>query len=125
MLNDERGDIISSWLIQLVVFMAIVGFIGYEFLSMATTALTLDGQADQIANVAANAYADAQDLEAAQEAAEIAADERDVALIEVRVDDDVIFVTIQGTANTVVSHRIGPLERFTHPSVTRREKWRP
>lgn len=123
--TDERGDIISSWLLQLVVFMAVVGFVGFEFLSMATTALTLDGQADQIANVAADAYADRQDLDDTMEAAQVAADERDVELIDITVDDDVVFVTIRGTADTLVSHRIGPLERFTHPSVTRREKWRP
>jgi hypothetical protein len=123
--HHEGGDIISSWLMQLVVFMAVLGFLGYEFLSMATTALRLDGTADRIANVTADAYADGEDLEDATEAAELAADDEDVELIEVRVDDKVIFVTIRGAANTLVSHRIGPLERFTHPSVTRRERWRP
>jgi len=123
--KDEGGDIISSWLMQLVVFMAVLGFVGYEFLSMATTALKLDGTADRIANITADVYADAEDLEDATEAAQLAADDENVELIEVRADDRVVFVTIRGAANTLISHRIGPLDRFTHPSVTRRERWRP
>lgn len=125
LVNDERGDIISSWLIQLVIFMAVVGFLGYEFLAMATTALKLDGTADRIANVAADAYADAQDLDDALEAAQLGAENEKVELIDLRVEDKIVFVTVRGTADTLVSHRIGPLDRFTHPSVTRREKWRP
>lgn len=123
--TEEHGDIISSWLIQLVIFMAVIGFLGYEFLSMATTALTLDGVADRVANVAADAYADDQDLATTHDAAAAYAEDSNVKLIDVRVEDKIVFVTVQDRANTLVAHRIGPLKRFSAPSVTRREKWRP
>jgi preprotein translocase subunit SecD len=123
--HDERGDIISSWLLQLVLIMAIIGFLGYEVLSMAATGLALDGDADQVANAAADAYQSDQRLSDAEEAAAAEAAERGIALVAVEVEDDVVIVTVRGSADTLVAHRIGTLDRFTHPAATRREKWRP
>lgn len=122
---NERGDIISSWLIQLMLIMLVVAFVGYEILSVAMTGLALDGDADQVANAAADAYDDGESLRAAEEAALAEAEERGAELKSIEVQDNVVIVTVSRPANTLVAHRLGFLDRFTEPSATRREKWRP
>lgn len=122
---DERGDIISSWLVQLLLVMAVVGLVGYEALSIAITTLTLDGDAEQVADAAADAYERDQDTDDAREAANAEADRRGAEVIDLAVEDDVIFVTVSKDTPTVLVHRIPGLEGTAEVAATRRSRWGP
>ncbi len=122
---DERGDIISSWLVQLLLVMAVVGLVGYEGLSIAITTLTLDGDAEQVADAAADAYERAQDTDDARAAADDEAGRRGAEVVDLVVDDDVIFVTVSKDTPTVLVHRIPGLEGTAEVAATRRSRWGP
>lgn len=122
---DERGDIISSWLVQLLVVMALVGLVGYEMLSIAITTLTLDGDAEQVADAAADAYERDQDTDAARRAATDEAGRRGTEVIDLAVEDDVVFVTVSKATPTVLVHRIPGLEGTAEVAATRRSRWGP
>lgn len=122
---DERGDIISSWLVQLLIVMALIGLVGYEALSIAVTTLTLDGDAEQVADAAADAYGRGQDIDTARAAADEEAGRRDTEVVDLVVDDDVVFVTVSQNTPTVLVHRIPGLEGTAEVAVTRRSRWGP
>lgn len=124
-MRDERGDIISSWLVQLLLVMAVIGLVGYEALSIAITTLTLDGDAEQVADAAAEAYGRGGDRDAALQAAMDEAERRGAGVTDLVVEDDVIFVTVTKDAPTVLVHRIPGLEGTGDVASTRRSRWGP
>lgn len=123
--RDERGDIISSWLVQLLIVMALVGLVGYEMLSIAITTLTLDGDAEQVADAAADAYEGGQDTEVALDAATQEAERRGTKVLDLVVDGDVVFVTVTKETPTILVHRIPGLEGTAEVAATRRSRWGP
>lgn len=122
-MRDERGDIISSWLVQLLVLMAVIGLVGYEFLSVAITSLTLDGDAEQVADVASDEYESSEDLDRALEEATAEAERRGTAVSDLHLEDDWISVTVVKDAPTLVVHRIPGLEGVGDVAATRRSRW--
>lgn len=130
-MRDERGDMISSWLIQLALVMAVLGFLAYEGLSMVVTAVSLDGDAERIAEVAADVMQRSRqntaDPDDAEDAARAEAAEREVEIVELEIDEDesLIILTVTKEAPTLVSQYIPGLRDWTTPSATRRSKWRP
>lgn len=122
--SDEQGDIVGSWLLQLLVIMAIVGLIIYEFVAVAVTTVNLEDDARQVAVAAADAYGSQEQLDDATAAADAEADGLDIELQEVRVDGELIRVTVRAQAPTLVLHRIGPLANITRPSTDGRSNWR-
>lgn len=123
--RDERGDIISSWLIQLLLIMAVVGLFGYELLSIAITTLTLDGDAEQVADAAADAYERNQSEPEAREAADAEADRRGTTVLELVVEDDAVEITVTKPTPTLLVHRIPGLEGTADVAATRRSRWGP
>lgn len=130
-MRDERGDMISSWLMQLALVMAVIAFIAYEGLSMVVTAVSLDGDAEQIAEAAAEIMQRGRrtsgDPDDAEEAARTEADERGVEIVEFEIDEDeqLVLLTVTKDAPTLVSQHIPGLRDWTTPSATRRSKWSP
>lgn len=124
-MQDERGDIISSWLVQLLVIMAVVGLVGYEFLTLSITSLTLDGDAKQVVDAAADAYERDQDEDDALAAAQQEAEERGAGVFEMTVEDDVIEVTVTKPTGTLVIHRVPGLDNLDEVAMTRRSRWDP
>ena len=124
-MQDERGDIISSWLVQLLLVMAVVGLVGYELLTVAVTALTLDGTADQVADAAAEAYEDSRDEDDALAVATQETGETETEVVELTVDDDWVRVTIVRPTSTLFVHRIPGLNGLADVAVTRRSRWGP
>lgn len=123
-LRDQRGDIVSGWLIQLVLVMTVLGVIGYEVIAVAATALGLDGAARDVAVAGASAYRnDGENLAAATSASEVAAVEQEVELDSVEVTGDTLTVTVRKQAATLFVHRIGPLADLTRPSASGRARW--
>ena len=124
-MQDERGDVISSWLVQLLFIMVVVGLVGYEFLSVAITTLTLDGDAEQVADAAADAYERDQDEDDALAAAEREAQARGAEVVEVIVEDDTVRVTVVQPTPTLFVHRVPGLEELADVAATRRSRWGP
>lgn len=123
--DDETGGIVSSWLIQLTVIMAIVAVLGYEVISISLTALNLDDQAREVALEAREAYRDTRDIRAVEDRAEAAAESRDTQVVEVEVDDTNVYVRITSMADTLFVHRISALDNVTSPTARGRARWRP
>ncbi len=123
--HDERGDIITGWLGQLLVVMAVVGLLGYELLSIAITTLTLDGDAEQVVDAAADAYDRAQSRDDALEAAEAEAEQRDATVVDLVVEQDQLVVTVTKATPTLIVHRIPGLEGTADVAATRRSRWGP
>lgn len=124
-MHDERGDIITSWLVQLLLLMAVVGLFGYELLSIAITTLTLDGDAEQVADAAADAYEGDRDTDDAMEAAIEEAERRGAEVAQLVVEDDRVVVTVTKDTPTLVVHRIPGLEGTADVAATRRSRWGP
>lgn len=125
-MQDERGDIISSWLVQLLMLMAVVGLVGYEFLTLSITSLTLDGDAKQVVDAAADAYERDQDEDDALAAAQQEAEERGAEVIDMTVEeDDVIEVTVTKPTGTLIVHRVPGLDNLDEVAMTRRSRWDP
>lgn len=123
-MRSEDGGIVTGWLLQLVVIMAILGLVGHEVISIAVTSINLEDDARDVALAARGAYGRG-DLTAAEEAARTAAEELDVQLIGVEADDTSIFATVTKQADTFLVHRIGPLEDLTTPTARGSVRWRP
>lgn len=124
-MQDERGDIIGSWLVQLLLIMGVVSLIGYELLTVGVTALTLDGTGDDVADAAADAYEDGQDEDDALAAATQEADETRTEVVELTVEGDWIHVTVVRPTSTLFVHRIPGLDGLADVAITRRSRWTP
>lgn len=124
MLRREDGGIITGWLGQLLLLMAVIGFIGYDVVAVVTTAVALEDEAREVATDAANAYGRDNDLVAAQEAAQASADAQGVDLLDVQPDGNYVRVRVARSAGTLWAHRIPPLRDLTKPSATGRSNWR-
>jgi hypothetical protein len=123
--HDERGDIITGWLVQLLLVMAVVGLFGYELLSIAITTLTLDGDAEQVADAAAFGYERHEDLDEALAAAEEEATRRGSTVVDLVVEDEQVEVTVSKSTPTLLVHRIPGLEGTADVAATRRSRWGP
>lgn len=109
----ETGQV-SSWVLKLILGVAIVGFLLIEFGSVVITRLQAGDVAGQTAQEAGFTY-DRGNLEAAEARAEAYAEENDAEFVdlELRREDEEICVTVRKTASTIVIHRIGFLEDLT------------
>lgn len=123
--SAEDGGIVTGWLLQLVLVMALLGVLGYEAISVAVTTITLDDTARRVAAEARDAYRSGNDLRSARAAAEAAAEQREVELLELEADDADVHVTVADEASTLFVHRIAALDSVTHPTARGRARWRP
>lgn len=121
----ETGGIVTGWLFQLVVIMAVLAFIGYEVISIGLNAVNVEDSAQETARVAARAYREDQRIEAAEEAAEQHATLEGVTLVDVAIDDNELRVVVQDAADTLLVHRIGALDDIITRRGTSTVNWRP
>jgi hypothetical protein len=116
--GNERGQI-SGWLIRLVVFVGIGGFLLLEFGAVAVNRLQAGDLASEAAAQAGIVYFNTRSLEAAEdEAKEYVADKAE--LLDVSVDPQVqeISVTLRKTASTILIDRIEALDDVITIEVT-------
>ncbi len=122
--RDETGDIVSGWLMRLVVFMAILAFIGYEVIVIGLNYVSAEDAAQEVGRTSRTAYIQSQDDDDAEGAALREAEFRDVELVRFEVTDEHIIVDVTRTADTLVAHEIGFLEGLTVRTGTSRIRWR-
>lgn len=123
--GDESGDIISGWLVRLVVFMALFAFIGYELIVVGLNYVQTEDAAQEVARAARRAYRDTrQDERQAQQAAELEADAQDVQLVRFEVMDEHVTAVVRSAADTLLLDDVGFLEGITTRSATSTVRWR-
>ena len=105
----QDGDIIVSWLVRLVLTLAVLALVVFEAGSIAYAHLYADDAADELARAGTVAYRSSGSLSAAQDAAEDVADSRGVELVTFERDGATLVVEVERTAQTLVLHRIPAL----------------
>lgn len=113
----------TGWLIQLVVIMAVIGLVGHEVISITVTTINLEDDARDVAAAARDAYGRG-DRRGAETAATAVADELGVTLVTLEADDEAVYATVTTQADTLLVHRIGPLEDLTTPTARGRVRYR-
>jgi hypothetical protein len=113
-MNDDRG-IVLSWLVKLIIGLAIGGVILFDAGSILVNYFGLDGAADEIANMlATDVSGGGLDINDEQELEGIARKEarkREAKLTDFDIDDRArIHIRLKRTAETVVVSRIPPIE---------------
>ncbi|MDP9023473.1 MAG: hypothetical protein M3N57_12415 [Actinomycetota bacterium] len=115
----ETGGIVTGWLGQLVVIMAVLAFVGYEAVATGLNAVTVEDAAQEIARAAARAYAEAgRDRSAAADAAQQEAADRGAELVEFNIAEQTVTVVVRRTADTVVLDDIGWFDSLTTRTAT-------
>ncbi len=123
-LRAQHGGIVGSWLIQLVILMAVLAFVGYEGISVAVTAVRLDQTARDVAEAGADGYRTDEDLEDAENSAAAEAERQLAELVSIEESDGQIIIHVSKQAPTLVVHNIGALEGLTEPTARGRARWR-
>ncbi|TVR32364.1 MAG: hypothetical protein EA388_12165 [Nitriliruptor sp.] len=115
MWRQEDGDIISRWLVQLVLVMVVVAFVGFEGVSIAVNHLSLDEDARQVAAATRTAYRDGRDIDDAAEAGLATAAEQGIEVTDVipAEDDSELTFMLEKQASTLALHRFDRLEGIT------------
>jgi hypothetical protein len=101
--------VISSWLVKLVLGIALVGFALFELGSPLVTKALLDGQAHDIANEAAHEYFQNHDVGRARALAQQDADDDHAKLDAFDIDGQgTVHVTLSEQAKSYLLHNFGP-----------------
>ncbi len=119
----ERGEIITGWLVKMLLTVAVLALVAYEVISIGVTTFALDDHAREVARAARDAYRSEQSVEVATQAAVAVADRHDAEVVALEDEGEDLVITLQRQAPTLVTHRIGPLEDLTVASVTTRITW--
>lgn len=122
---DESGGIISSWLIQLLTFLAVLSFVAYEGISVLVTTVSLDDTAREVARATRDEYRMTRSIEVATATAVEVAAVRDARVLEVTEEDGDLVVELRRDAPTLVIHRVGPLQDLTKVTTSARVAWAP
>ena len=123
--HDERGEIITGWLLRIVLTVAVLGLVVYEVLAVVVSTVALDDNAREVARAARDAYRVEQSLDDAVEAAQEVADLHDADVTALEEDGEELVISLGQQAPTLLVHRIGPLEDITRVTVTTRVAWQP
>jgi len=105
----EHGGIITSWLMQIVLLLAVVGLVVHEVVAIAVTTTQLDDDGRDVALAALAEYRSGGSRLDARSAAQPVAEEHDAELVAVSADADRVGVVLKRQAPTLVLHRLGPL----------------
>lgn len=123
-LHGEVGGIVTGWLLRLVVIMAVLGFVGYELITTAINAVTVEDAAQEVARAARRVYQESgRRLDDARAAAADEARVQGVDLLDTRVEGQQISVTVSDKANTIFVHRVPRLGEFTTRTATSTVTW--
>lgn len=123
--GDESGDIISGWLVRMVVFMGLFALVGYELVVVGMNYVQTEDAAQEVSRAGRSAYRDTrQDEDQAQKAAELEADAQDVQLVRFEVLEEHVAVEVESTADTLFLDELSFLDGLTTRSATSTVRWR-
>jgi hypothetical protein len=121
----EDGGIITGWLLQLVVILAVVGLLAHEVIAFGVAAVHLDDTGREVGLVARDVYRSDRSLPLARAAVERELADGAVELNSIEVVGEELVVTFTMRARTLVVHRVAPLQELATASSTRRVGWKP
>jgi hypothetical protein len=115
--DNERGFIVD-WLVRLAIWFVIVAVVLFDGGSILINFFTLDSTADEIAvQVTTDALASSMRVETVQpQAAELAA-AAGAELVGVRVEGNIVYISLRREADTLVIGRIGWIEDWARATV--------
>jgi hypothetical protein len=124
---DDDGFLLAGWLVKTAATLAVVGFVGYDGVSLLATNFSLAGRADTYASTAADTYA------AGSKDPQIIQKTYDVVYAAAKKHGDTVptnsfHIQPDGTVTLTVTHdapslwmkSIGPLVKYTHVSASGR-----
>jgi hypothetical protein len=105
---NERGGIISGFLVKLVIVLGLFAFVAFEFGAIVVAKVQVDGIAVNAAQEAASQYGKDQNLNHAKAAAKQIATESGAELVSLVVSPDgaLVTVTIRKIAHTFILQHI-------------------
>lgn len=117
----DRGDIVLGWLTKLVATLAVLGLIGFDAISLASTRLQTEDHAQTAARTASETYKSSKNLQAAYDAA--------VAEVAVHGDtidpttfsigpDGTVTLTLRALAATMLVEKVPPLRDWAQVETT-------
>lgn len=111
---SQRGGIITGWLLRLVIGLALLGVVVFEFGAVVIARVGVDGTAQTAAREAALVYGSSQNVETAKAEAAKKAKEGGATLssFEVSQDGTTVTVTLERKARTFLIHKIGALKKY-------------
>lgn len=116
-LLDDAGDIILGWLTRIVVWIAVIGVVIFDALSIGVGHISAADDADSAALAASHAWHDTHSREAALEAARRVADDHDETVVEGSLfiaDDGSVRLRVQHNVTTVVVRHVHGLRAWAH-----------
>lgn len=119
-MHDDRGDVISAYLLRLVGALAVAGLLIIETAAITINRFGLEEAVQRAADRAATAYAEQRSAQGAEAAARQRLRRADVRTVDVGVDIDGITVTGTRRATVLVSDRLDALSHLVGPAVTAR-----
>lgn len=111
----ERGQIVLSWLIKVVLGLGLAGMLLFEVVGVLLARGTAADTASKAAQEAGFTYRDTGSVERAEETAEEYAEKEGAEFISLSVDseDRLTTVTVRKRAKTLFIHRIKVLRKYT------------
>jgi hypothetical protein len=123
--RDDRGDVLASGLLKLVVFLLALALVVFEAVAVAVNYVQLDGIAGTAVRVGASVTQRERTEAHVERAVRASLEEHDgVRLESLAMDRDSIEITVGRTANVLVLHRLGPLGELAENSLTKRAEFR-
>lgn len=121
--GTDNGDVIIGWIVRLVAGLAVVGVISFDALSIGSSRLSIEDQANSAARAAADTWATSHDAQAAFDSAWTVAVEANATN---QVDPKSFVIDPQGQARvtvtrdapTFVVHLMRPLRHWSLVSST-------
>lgn len=121
--GSERGEVITSWLLRLVVIMAVLGLVVHEIVAVVVNRVVLDDSVRVVALSSADTYRETRSLDRATRSAQDSARAEDTRLVDLNEADGEVIVTLERAARTVLVHRLGPLRDLAVSTGTGRVRW--
>jgi apolipoprotein N-acyltransferase len=123
--DQDDGDIITGWLLQLLAILAVISLVVYEVVAIGVAAVSVDEDARDAARVAAVSYRTDRSLPLARETADAAVTSEHTDVVSLTESNGELVITMSRRARTLLVHRVAALQDLATASTTRRVRWEP
>jgi hypothetical protein len=111
-IGDERGFIVS-WFTKLAVWFLIVAVLLFDGGSILVNFFTLDSTADEIAvQLTIDSRVGSLRVETIRPQAQALAEAAEARLVDLRIEEDLVLITLRRKADTLVVGRIGWIDQW-------------
>jgi hypothetical protein len=121
----EGGGIITGWLFQLLVILAVISLVVYEVAAIGVATVGVDEDARDASRAALVSYQTDRSLPLAREAAGAATTSEHTEVVSVTEANGELVITLRRRARTLLVHRVAALQDLATASTSRRVRWQP